>query len=94
VADLDVFPDLEEVEEDPEEGDDEAGDHHEEEPVVVSQSEGDQTREPGYSLYINNKKTRQARRHPRIGLYSSRRPLAVSCTQLKQICGASYPYVL
>jgi hypothetical protein len=47
VADLDVFPDLEEVEEYPEECDDEAGDHHEEEPVVVSQPEGDQAREPG-----------------------------------------------
>ncbi len=47
VADLDMFPDLEEVEEYPEEGDDEAGHHHEEEPVVVSQSEGDQAREPG-----------------------------------------------
>ncbi len=47
VTDLDVFPDLEEVEEYPEEGDDEAGDHHEEEPVVVSQPEGDQAREPG-----------------------------------------------
>ncbi len=46
LADLDVFPDLEEVEEYPEEGDDEAGDHHEEEPVVVSQPEGDQAREP------------------------------------------------
>ncbi len=47
LANLDVFPDLEEVEEYPEEGDDEAGHHHEEEPVVVSQPEWDQTREPG-----------------------------------------------
>jgi hypothetical protein len=47
LANLDVFPDLEEVEEYPEEGDDEAGDHHEEEPVIVSQPGGAQAREPG-----------------------------------------------
>ena len=45
MADLDVLPDLEEVEEDPEEGDDEAGHHHEQEPVVVSQPKGSRTRE-------------------------------------------------
>jgi hypothetical protein len=44
--DLDVLPDLEEVEEDPEERDYEAGHNHEQEPMVVTQTKGNRSRKP------------------------------------------------
>ena len=47
-----MLPDLEQVEEDPEERDDEAGNHHEEEPVVVAQTRGYHTGEPIHTSNI------------------------------------------